>query len=205
MKVYIGKYASGWVGPYQLADLLRYVGVSEDRCYEIGHKLSKVKWLKNSLEWIHSKRPGRTVKVKIHHYDTWNMDTTLAVIILPMLKQLKETKHGYGYVKDEDVPEHLKSINAEPLTEEQKRWGYTDNNAEARFEWIFDEMIWAFTQLTDDNSEDEFWDHGDRNDDDEIEVAISKIKCDHEGLKKHEARISNGLRLFGVYYQNLWD
>jgi len=30
-------------------------------------------------------------------------------------------------------------------------------------------------------------------------------KCDYDGMKKVEERIQNGFRLFGRYYQNLWD
>ena len=30
-------------------------------------------------------------------------------------------------------------------------------------------------------------------------------KCDYEGMRAVEARIQNGFRLFGRYYQNLWD
>jgi hypothetical protein len=30
-------------------------------------------------------------------------------------------------------------------------------------------------------------------------------KCDYEGMKQVEERIQNGFRLFGKYYQNLWD
>jgi len=39
--------------------------------------------------------PKQSVKVKIDTYDTFSMDHTLACIILPMLKQLKETTHCY--------------------------------------------------------------------------------------------------------------
>ena len=28
---------------------------------------------------------------------------------------------------------------------------------------------------------------------------------DEEGMKEYEKRIQNGFRLFGRYYQNLWD
>jgi len=34
------------------------------------------------------------------------------------------------------------------------------------------------------------------------------MELEHEdkiGLKKHQERINNGLRLFGKYYTNLWD
>ncbi len=42
------------------------------------------------------------------------MDYTLSHIVVPMLKQLKETKHGAPFVDDEDVPEELKSTSAPP-------------------------------------------------------------------------------------------
>jgi hypothetical protein len=30
-------------------------------------------------------------------------------------------------------------------------------------------------------------------------------KCDYEGMAVEQARITNGFRLFGKYYENLWD
>jgi hypothetical protein len=30
-------------------------------------------------------------------------------------------------------------------------------------------------------------------------------QCDYEGLEVVEARIQNGLRLFGKYFSSLWD
>ncbi len=30
-------------------------------------------------------------------------------------------------------------------------------------------------------------------------------KCDYDGMKKVQERIDNGFRLFGKYYQALWD
>jgi hypothetical protein len=39
-------------------------------------------------------RKNRAVHVEIEPHDTWNMDTTLALIIHPMLVQLKATQHG---------------------------------------------------------------------------------------------------------------
>jgi len=49
--------------------------------------------------------------VKIDRWDTWSMDHTLAKIILPMLKQLKDTKHGSAIVDLEDVPEELRGTS----------------------------------------------------------------------------------------------
>ena len=99
MKIKIGPYVKWW-GPYQIADLLQYVGVSEDRCFDIGEKMPE--WVNKVCYWVDGKRK-RKQKIHIDYWDTWNMNDTLALIILPMLKQLKETKHGSGQVDLEDV------------------------------------------------------------------------------------------------------
>jgi hypothetical protein len=41
--------------------------------------------------------------------------------------------------------------------------------------------------------------------DKDINKSIRDIKVDRVGLKKHEQRIDNGLRLFGKYFRSLWD
>ncbi len=40
-------------------------------------------------------RKNRAKRIHIDDYDIWNMDHTLALIICPMLKKLKETAIGY--------------------------------------------------------------------------------------------------------------
>jgi len=37
----------------------------------------------------------RIEEIEIHDYDIWNMDQTLAMIILPMLRMLKDNCHSY--------------------------------------------------------------------------------------------------------------
>lgn len=204
MKVHIGPHKS-WFGPYQLADLLQYVGVSEDRCFEIGRKLNKT-WIRGFAEWLHTFKK-RKVKIKIHSYDVWNMDSTLAMIILPMLIELKKCKHGFGFVEDADVPEELRSTNAKPLTDDEKNSGLWDNSASPRYDWLMDELIWTFTQLNDENSDAQFWGpEPERTEDEDIDTWIKRDrKVDWDGLRAHDARIKNGLRLFGTYYQTLWD
>ena len=135
MKVYIGPYPP-YVGPYQLADLLQYLGFSEAYCSKVGDWLADT-WIADVCEWIEAKRK-RTVKIKLHEYDSWNVDDTLALIILPLLKQLRENQQGSPGVQDEDLPEELRSVEC---------W-------ETRWKWVLDEMIWAFEQLvngSDDN------------------------------------------------------
>jgi hypothetical protein len=204
VKVYIGKPATWW-GPYQLADLLKWVGVSEDRCFKIGTWLSKT-WFGPFCEWFHDRFRKQKVVVKVHNYDTWSVDSTLAPIILPLLKQLQATQHGYPYTDDEDVPEELRSSAAPPLTEEEKNCGTPDQFHEKRWEWIMNEMIWAFEQLNDPDHDNQFWQGRDELADvDNLTENIHRLKCDFDGLKAHMARIQRGTILFGKYYQGLWD
>ena len=95
----------------------------------------------------------RKVSIRIDPYDTWSMDHTLALIIHPMLIQLKETKHGSPWVDDEDVPEHLRSTAAEP---KENEWD-TDSNLFDRWDWILGEMIWAFERIIKDDGDTYFY------------------------------------------------
>ena len=217
-----------WFGPYQLAEALCFWAPSKENEYGGKDKPDWVhnfgtwlaggdrdNWLCDFFQWfdgVRRKLPWNKDVIKIHNYDTWSMDCTLSPIILPMLKQLKATKHGYGMVDDEDVPKHLQSIYALP----QNDWEW-DGNAEARYEWVLNEMIWAFEQLCDDNHEDKFWITQPEIDYDEMKkpwvegedtrAMKWKVegKLDREGLIAHNDRIDNGLKLFGKYFRTLWD
>ena len=119
--------------------------------------------------------PKQRISVRIDPQDTWSMDMTLAPIILPMLIQLKDTQHGYP-----------------PECTEQ--------------EWddILDEMIWAFSQkvLASDGygSRHWKWNWGWGSDFD------ASIDPGHwEDVVAQGKRITQGFKLFGKYYENLWD
>ena len=173
--------------------------------------------------WSHERK--RKVKVHIDGYDVWSADHTLAMIIAPTLKKLKEVQHGYPHVDNEDVPESLH------MTKEQKEalnWdGTVDANHEARWNYVLDEMIWAFEQHASPGDNDDQFHHnpeqlemlfvstGDENLDSKgmksLEFNHQKDPTkpaywvDHEGKKKHHERMANGVRLFAKYYQALWD
>lgn len=195
MKVKIGPYKD-WIGPYQIAEkLLFWMDKADDRIDSLGEWLAKDKNGDESrfsrfCDWFHGKKK-RKIEIHIDEYDTWNMDHTLALITLPMLKQLRATKHGAPFVDDKDVPKHLRSTAAK---KKENEWDLDDNHFK-RWDWIMDEMIYAFeTKL------DEDWD-----------LAIYE-KYGKEWTKKAIAerdsirnRASNGFRLFGKYYQALWD
>jgi hypothetical protein len=229
MKVKIGKYTN-WVGPYQIADALCFwaakvkdetdiVPRKPDWVHEFGRWLSEDKHGNDSLltkacQWVESKKK-RTIKVHIDRWDTWGMDNTLAYIILPMLKQLRETKHGAPNVDDEDVPENFRSTAA---AAKENDWD-TDSNHFLRWDWVLDEMIQAFECKVSDKWDAQY--HSGEHDFKSVPCEWDKdgkpllftmergpkdtYKCDYEALAKHEARNQNGFRLFGKYYQALWD
>lgn len=167
-------------------------------------------WFYKLLQWIHSKQK-RTIKIKTDPWDHWNAEHTISLLVLPILKDLREHKHGAGYIDDEDVPEHLRSTAAPP---KENEWD-TDDNHFARFDWVLDEIIWAHEQIVDDNWEEQYtsgecdWEFKKCEDKPGFSTMVEgpnhTYKVDWEARKKHQARIDNGLRLFGKYYQTLWD
>ena len=172
MKVHIGTYTT-WIGPYQVADWLKYVGVSEDKCYEIGKWLSQT-WVGDFLQWIHDKKK-RIIRIRIDDYDVWSANYTMALIILPILQKLQESKVGSGLVDDEDVPEHIRSTADNSIREEWEM----DKFVHDRWSYVLSEMIWGFQAIVDDGP-DLY--------DDQV-----------------DARLINSTRLFGKYYLTLWD
>lgn len=227
MKVDIGPYPT-WIGPYQIAEKILFWKDKYHEDYETAerhgddiHRLGE--WLagpddKPSLlnrfcQWVSAKKK-RKIKVHIDSYDVWSADHTLALIIHPILVKLKETKHGGPHVDDEDVPEHLRSTAAPALTEEEKNYGAADDNWFKRWDYVLDEMIWAFAQHADDDFDSKFY-SGD--------CDIRFVKDDTTGLTTLEngpnytfkvdraakeaayERMANGRRLFAKYYLSLWD
>jgi hypothetical protein len=177
------------------------------------------------------KTPERKISIRIDKFDTWNLDHTLALIILPCLKQLKKTTHGAPNTDNEErMPSHLLHAQAKPKKNEDD----LDSNHFERWNWILDEMIWAFEQELKEDEEKPYhsgkvdirWQAMDKDDKPigKPEKMGSRRKTtpevshyrmvhgpkhtyttDKEGLKKHYERKANGFRLFGKYYQNLWD
>lgn len=163
MKIYIGGYINHWdmkrleqwwyQTRYQKYDweLSKKELDKYDHAFEKfsdfwrDHVCRPVNWFKNLFP--------RISYIKIDKYDTWSADSTLAPIILPMLKQLRETKHGAPFTEDADVPEHFRSTAARS---KENEWD-TDDFHFARWNWILDEMIWTFEQLVDEDNDDQFY------------------------------------------------
>jgi len=167
-------------------------------------------WFENLLEKIEDKiqdfynifneayfdkRLDQRKFIKIDRWDTWSMDHTLADIILPCLIQLKEQQHGAPNVDIEDVPESLRPTEFPE--------GDVDNTYFQRWEWVLDEMIFAFASK---NQDWELEYYGDIIFDDDGGIRGGYFDwVDDEGRKAHQERISNGFRLFGKYYEGLWS
>ena len=195
MKVNIGPYRD-WIGPYQIASGIffwvnrrgffsddppiynRWDYKAEEK---LGDWLADRQWLCDFCNWIDSKKK-RKIKIQIDPYDTWSMDHTLAMIIHPMLVQLKNTNHGYFSTDPEDAP----GIGVETDDPEEDASFNHD-----RYNFVMDEMIWTFEQLKSDGTE--------------FDLFYKDGEWDTEGRNKYEERIKNGLRLFGKYYRGLWD
>jgi hypothetical protein len=184
MKINIAPYRR-WFGPYQIAEKILFWKDKDDvAVFALGEWLDKHTPITEISAYFFNKRK---VEIRIDPYDTWSMDDTLALIILPMLKQLKATKHGSPFVDDADIPEELQYLRA-PKTEDE-HWAVNPDH-DKRWDWVMDEMIWAFEQMVEDGNDDIYFKNG---------------ILDVEGWKAHNKRIDNGTRLFGVYYRGLWD
>ena len=219
MKIYINKYRYHWLSPYKILEKVffwREIDYDEPVIDRWSDRLQPwCEGLRRVLDVVHPKIDY----VKIDQWDTWGMDSTLSQIALPMLLQLKATKHGAPFVDDEDVPEELRSTQAPPKEDEND----VDGNHFKRWDWVMDEMIHAHRCKVDPDWEEKYWTgewgdtvwiESDREYPNPVTGVMEKVysmdntgnrKCDWDGLRAEQKRISNGFRLFGKYYEGLWD
>lgn len=173
MKVYIGKYRR-FLSIYSIVDKIMF-WADEEKAYEVAEWLSENKdgspsRMVKLVEKINNKFSKRKIKVRIDREDTWSMDNTLAYIILPMLKQLKETKHGSPYVDQKDLPPELRMTKREEKVFNEGSWNKklkaSEEEIEAasdkfysQWDWVMDQMIWSFEQeLDEENEHDHYYD-----------------------------------------------
>lgn len=227
MKIYINNYRSHWLSPYTILEKVffwREIDYDEPIIERWADRLNPFSvGLQKILDIIHPK----INYVKIDRWDTWSLDHTLAEIALPMLKQLQATKHGSPLVELEDVPEELRGTST-PDYDEQLTFDFYDEARQEkdvdyelvhkRWDWVLNEMIFAFEHKVDDSWEDAFrsgvidivWVKDEKTYNGQQLNRMERgpndtYECDYEGMKKVHARMENGFRLFGKYYQGLWD
>jgi len=228
MKIYINNYRSHWLSPYTILEKVffwREIDYDEPIIERWADRLNPFSvGLQKILDIIHPK----INYVKIDRWDTWSLDHTLAEIALPMLKQLKKDKHGSPYVELEDVPEELRGTST-PEYDQQLTFDFYDEARQEkdvdyelthkRWDWVMDEMIFAFEHKVDDSWEDAFregeidwktvpcaWDENGKPTMYQMQDGPNNTyKCDYDGMQKVHDRMANGFRLFGKYYEGLWD
>lgn len=208
MKVSIKSYNDCWVS--YVHD--RYMDKKYNREWtESNTRLEKkLETLQDGLQWVYNKTINKILdklerqrfEVRIDPWDTWSMDHTLAPIILPMLVQLKATKHGAPLVTNTDVPEELQATKEQ--IDEYNKGGDAGPKHFERWEWVLDEMIWAFEQkCRDDWTMDYYGPYIEGEDGSFLGGHFEWI--DREGIQAQQLRMTNGFRLFGKYYEHLWD
>lgn len=216
MKVKIGPYKN-WFGGYQLAEFLCFWTKTKDEyglprypdwVHDFGTKIADT-WIQTFLQWVHSMR-HRDIKVQIDKYDTWSVDHTLALIIVPMLKQLKETTHGYPAALCTEDQHH-----GDQQYFEGDGFEFPEDDGMKRWEETLDKMIWAFEQVLDDDWKDQyrtgeadfmFVECEDQPGYSTMEYGPNHtLVTDYDGIRAHEARMQEGFDLFAKYYRNLWD
>ena len=164
----------------------------------------------------------RRVNVEIEKFDTYSLDHTLALIILPALLQLKATKMG--------IPSEFADADGADYDSQDSFDFYKDTHKDAfdekSREWdqVLDKIIWSFQQIALEDYETKYH-HGKPEYDwvktdqqftnplnGKVEDTFQMVDknptehwTDYEGMRKHEERIQEGLELFGKYYRNLWD
>lgn len=210
MKIYTNRPRDNWISPYSVLEKLFWW----HKNYDAFHREPPA-WIRKGCQlWVNFANivnPEIEV-IKIDRWDVWSMDSTLAKIILPMLKQLKAQKQGAGYVDDEDVPYGLRSFNSKPKEHEHD----CDDFHFQRFDWVLDELIWTFTALHPDTDYEDNYHYGtvdflwqDIPDKPGFTTMVASPRNNHRwdraGHEAYQARVNNGLRLFGKYYQALWD
>ena len=158
------------------------------------------------------------VDIRIDPWDTWNMAETLADIILPMLKQLRLDKQGTpcSMPAFEDESNYQWPQMCFDFYKEADK--LANDRAHAQWEEIMDKMIWSFEQVVDRDRDSKFHSGNIDIQWDPIKDENGKVKYqemkrgpndthkfDADGYKAYQARMYEGLELFGKYYMNLWD
>jgi hypothetical protein len=224
MKVYIGPFPKTWIHTSKIEN--KWLSWNHKKSHYDVDEAEYTKWDKRVIkicDWIHDKmcmpinnhilsKRKRKVKIKLHDYDVWNGDDTLAMIILPLLKKTREDKQGCPIIDNEDLPEHMHI----PGDYDDKNTNDYDTKLEEAWDYVLGEMIYAFESGLDNNWEDQFVSgETDWISIEDTHPTYGKVyryeegpnhtyKVDRDAMKIANDRRDNGRRLFAKYFHNLW-
>jgi hypothetical protein len=151
VKVYIGPYpniysTNRWKSFWYKVlynTTVEYISDKQQADYNkslVGFIDSSISFILNISINAINKRRFRRINIIAHKYDAIQTHQTLALVILPVLKQLRKNSTSIFIVAPEDVPAHLK------LPDDLSEFDI-HANAYARWRYIIDSMIVAFEYL----------------------------------------------------------
>lgn len=130
-------------------------------------------------------RGGGYDEIRIDAHDTWSMDMTLASIIAPMLRQMKECKHG---VPPSLIPsDHHTSQYVFDFIDDDVRQDEVSQGAR-KWDEHLEKMIWAFEMVS-----TGAWGSA---------AAPKDYPGDYDAFYKD---VHDGIKLFAEFYGSLWD
>lgn len=212
MKINLKKPIS-WFGSYDFAKLLTK---NEDRQDKIANSIPETPFnkLHKFRQWLNRD------KIRIDKWDTWSMDYTLAPIIIPLLKQLKESKHGIpiDFVHQLDK-QFWSGVEQEQLELFPETIDVYENESVRQWNMCLDHMIWSFEQLVRDGEGDAYWepywvDMKPEEIADEMKNSTipemfggEKVykKIHNEMYELYNNQVQEGFELFGKHFRSLWD
>lgn len=165
--------------------------------------------MKVNLGRYNTGKQRREREVRIHEWDTWCADNTMARIIHPLLVRLKKERHGVPGILCtfvEDEPDEEGKIRFE---EGEKKW-----------DEILDKIIFAMRAIaTGDDGEGNWYERysgktrkeKERRMDERMFKNLPWTPEEEEAYKKcnerreeHEKKVQEGCELLGKYFQHLW-
>lgn len=212
MKVYIGPYKN-WFGPYQLAELICFWARPK---YSKSGFRDKPQYVSDLGEWLAYGKvtpKNKSSAIPINDLDNFmakvkerEMDSTWLYKFLLWIDSKRERKirvridkydtwsmdHTLAHIihpmlvqlqatkhgaPDVDDEDVPEELRSTSAPPKENDWDVDDNHFR-RWDWVLNEMILAFE---------------------------SHINDDYDELLDSDERRRNGFRLFGKYYQGLWD
>lgn len=127
----------------------------------------------------------RHISVQIEDFDVYSMDTTLAHIVVPMLRKLKSVKVGIPGDLVHEFHELSQQSELDLGLSAKELDNIEFEKAEAIWNEILDKIIWSFEQAKND-----------------YEESYDKT---YEGrFDLYEKKLQEGFALFGKYYRSFW-
>ena len=126
------------------------------------------------------------VDIEVHDYDVFDVDVTIATIVLPLLQKLKQVRMERIDLFISDEPDEVK--------------------AEQQEQWLLDELIWVMHEIVEGcPGSDQFFDESAVDPNTDLMTQVNAMKFDSVGYDAYQERISNALKLFGEHFRSLWS